>query len=95
MISRYRAALIEKILADSHCYSVLPKQFAAIHFVRHIADVVGDAVSDDDIGLLFELREVVHHSGPPHSIVGINFIKRSFAWAVCYMYVALTISCPG
>src|SRR5512142_1380846 len=35
-------------------YSVLAEQIAAIHLVRHVADVVGDAVGDDNIGLLLE-----------------------------------------
>ena len=39
-----------------------PKQIAIIHF-RHIANVVGDAVGNDHIGLLLELHQVVQHSG--------------------------------
>ena len=42
---------------------IIPKQITAIHLLHHIANVISNAVGDDDIGLLFELREVVHHSG--------------------------------
>ena len=59
---------------DSELELVLAKQIAAVNLVGHVTDVVGNTVGNDDVGLFFELRQVIHHSGAEK----LRFLERGF-----------------
>jgi hypothetical protein len=49
----------------------MPKQVSGNYLVFYILDLIGDAVCNDDIELLFELVKITNHSG----VVELIFLK--------------------
>jgi len=48
------------------------EQIPRIDLLGHISQVVGHAVGDDHVGLLFELRQVIHLPG----VVELGFLEH-------------------
>ena len=49
-------------LPKNETHSILPKQIPRIDLLDHIADVVRQAIGDDDIGDALEFGQIVHHA---------------------------------
>ena len=54
---------LQKCTFDIEMELALTEQVAIVNLIRHIANIIGNTVGDDDIGFFLYWCQVIHHSG--------------------------------